>query len=241
MAKRAAASPMTIDAPALTAPRRGRISNAEKARRAAEIERAAAHVLDEEEIVRAAPALARNRPRPAREAPRELVREPERRGATVVVGRNGEELSRRRVVQGDVYFVAANEIPRGWDYQWNPFTIVGAEAIAEQLEMYENGWRPVPASRHPGRWMQRGHEGSVIVKGLRLEERPTQLGDQARAEDIAHARAQVRDQTDALRLSKKLPEGMAVSRQYRGTGADIRMTIDKGLDIPRPEVHVDEE
>ena len=232
-----AAHQMTIDPPSK---KRGRVSNAEKARLAAEIELAAINVMDEESIIRAAPALARNRARPAREAPRELVREPERRGATVVVGRNGEELSRRRVVQGDVFFVAPHEIPKGWDYQWNQYTIVGEEAVDRQLEMYENGWRPVPSSRHPGRWMQRGHEGAVIVKGLRLEERPTELGNAARAEDIAHARAQVRDQTDALRLSKKLPEGMAIGQKYRGTGGDVRISIDPGIDVPKTTYELDE-
>jgi hypothetical protein len=54
------------------------------------------------------------------------------------------------------------------------------------------------------------------------------------------ARNQMRDQNEALKLTKKLPDGMAVGGKYRGTGADVRMQIDPGLDIPRPDHQFEE-
>ena len=176
-----------------------------------------------------------NRP-PSRSQPaRDHAREPGRREA-VVVGRDGEELSRRRAVtRDDVYHVPPNEIPKGWTYQWNPVTVLNQEATASLRMMHANGWRPVPADRHPGRWTAPGEKGQIIVDGLRLEERPEALTKEAQLEDFDRAKAQMRDQTDALRLTEKLPQGMSAARKYRGTGADVRMSIDKGLDIPRPE------
>ena len=176
---------------------------------------------------------------PVRRATRQASREPARdtnridprAGAMVVTGRNGEQLTRRRAAIGDQYYVPPNEIPTGWDYQWNQVTVLNEEQVQAQNQMYENGWRPVPASRHPGRWTKPGYEGAIIVDGLRLEERPLELTKEALNEGVDRARAQVRNQADALMLSKKMPEGFAAGGKYRGTGAQVRMQIDRGLDI----------
>lgn len=208
---------------------------AEARARLSELESGGAYI--DEQAEAAAPPV-RTAPRAPREAPREFSREPSRVGA-VVKGHDGEVLARRRAKIGDVYYVPPQEIPRGWEYQWNVFTVVGEQKIDMQLEMHANGWRPVPSSRHPGRWTEPAHEGAIVVNGLRLEERPSVLSQEARNEDEARARAQVRDQTEALRLSKKIPEGMAIGQKYRGTGADVRMSIDPALDIPRPQHELD--
>lgn len=174
---------------------------------------------------------------PVRRAPhREVEREPERRGAMVVTGRNGEALTRRRTTVGDIFHVPPDEIPAGWDYQWNTVSVAGNAEVARdhQVIMHANGFRPVPADRHPGRWTASGEKGAIIVNGLRLEERPTTLGNEARSEDHAKARTQMRDQTDSLRLTEKLPTGFEAKRKYRGTGGDLRISIDPALDIPRP-------
>lgn len=244
MARRQTSTPTEAD-PQITKSkgRVGRPSNAEKARAnmLAQEKFAGEASMDEAamEQARAAAPSARTAPRARREAPRE-IREPVRKGALVVTGRDGEQLSRRRTAVGDVHFVPPNEIPHGWDYQWNTVTVVGQEFPEEQQIMQQNGWRPVPAERHSGRWYPPGYKGAIVVKGLRLEERPTELGNEARAEDIENARKQHRDQTEVLKLSKKLPTGMATGGNYRGTGADVRMTIDKGLDIPRPQHQIEE-
>lgn len=152
----------------------------------------------------------------------------------MIEGHNGEMLTRRRSVAGDIYHIEPHEIPNGWTYQWNTHTVGGQEQMQMQLQMHANGWRPVPASRHPNRWTQPGHEGHIIVNGLRLEERPEQLTAEAKAEDTEHARELMRTQTDVLRMGNKLPSGMA----DRGGKVSIRQG--PGHDAPRPTLQIDD-
>lgn len=191
----------------------------------------------------AAPRRASPRPVPPRaEAARDIARENPRDGAIVAVSRSGERLTRRRIASGDPLDVPKSEIPHGWDYQWNPITVLNKginEIIQGDLLMHQNGWRAVPASRHPGRWTPVGFEGDIVVQGLRLEERPLSLSQEARAEDEALARAQVRDRTDALKLTQKSLPGAGVARA-RGQGGGLKIDFnDDGRDIPRPQHEID--
>jgi hypothetical protein len=181
----------------------------------------------------------RNSPRtdldpPARQT-REMARSPSRQGAATVEGRDGEMLTRMRVnTGGDPFELPEKEIPTGWSYQWNPVTVLNEEMTAIQVRNHANGWRPVPADRHPGRWFKPEYKGAIIVEGLRLEERPMALTKEAQVEDNLAARKLMRDQTDALKLTTKLPEGFSDARKYRGTGLNgrVAMAIDANLTLP---------
>lgn len=185
------------------------------------------------------------RPAPRPESNRDLARETPRRGAAVAVGHSGERLTRRRTTVGDQFEVPKNEIPAGWTYQWNTVTVLNQnlkEVERGDLLMHENGWRPVPASRHPGRWAPVGYEGSIIIEGLRLEERPASLTQEAAVEDEMRAKAQVRDRTDALRLTQKQLPGAGQAQASRvGPQMGMRMSIDPALDIPRPGHQVEDD
>jgi hypothetical protein len=167
---------------------------------------------------------------------REMARETTRSDAAVVTGRDGEVLTRRRINNpgSDPYEIPVNEIPVGWTYQWNRVSVLNQELINDQVQMHENGWRPVPAERHPGRWFKPGTTGAIVLNGLRLEERPAALTHEAVEEGKMVARKQMRDQTDALKLTQKLPEGFSDAKQYRGVGAhgSVQMKIDPTLDLP---------
>jgi hypothetical protein len=167
------------------------------------------------------------------EQPRDLAREPARDGV-VVQGRDGEVLSRKNKDVGDPFYVDPRIIPKGWDYQWNTYTVHGQIAVDEQVNMHANGWRAVPASRHPGLYVPVGEQGAIIKKGLRLEERPKAMSEEARQEEYAKAYGRMRDATDSLRLTSKLPQGMEISKKYRGTGGDVRISTDRYSDIPAP-------
>jgi len=180
---------------------------------------------------------------PTRGLARESDREPERehRGGEQIVGRNGEVLSRKRKGGVDPYDIPKEIIPPGWDYQWNVISVVGnSDVVMDQgMGMHENGWRPVPAERHPGRFVPRGRTGEIIRGGMRLEERPLALTEQARAEDIKNARQLMRDRDQSLmggkaNLRGNMPEGFAMGGRYRGTGGDLRMSIDRALDVQPP-------
>lgn len=181
---------------------------------------------------------------PARATNRDTI-ENTRRGAVVVTGRDGETLTRRRTQVGDKFHVPGNEIPTGWDYQWNPVTILNQEQVAQQNQHYENGWRPVPAERHAGRWTRPGHTGDIVVEGLRLEERPEALTDEALHEGEMKARQQVRDQADILKLSTKMPAGFNIDKRRsagrHGAGSGININIDRSMELPPGEYQYDTE
>lgn len=178
---------------------------------------------------------------PPREPTRELPR-----GS--VQGRNGEVLSRKRTSVGDIFAIPPELIPPGWSYQWAAISVVGnTEILLDQnLMMAENGWRPVPSSRYPGRFMPAGHTGNIVRGGQMLMERPMSLTKDALNEDIRNAKQLLSDRNDALKLSgvkKGLPDGFEMSGRQRGTGGRITMNIDRGLygddsgevtSIPRP-------
>lgn len=182
------------------------------------------------------------RPPPRPEGTRDVNREPSRSGGVIAVGHDGEQLTRRRTAVGDKFDVPKNYIPAGWVYQWNAVTVLNQsvhEIVRGDLQMYENGWRAVPSSRHPGHWTPQGHEGGIVIDGLRLEERPKSLDDEAKAEDILRAKSQVRDRTDALRMTQKALPGASVARARNNAGS-MRMSIDPGLDIPAPQHEIEE-
>ena len=131
---------------------------------------------------------------PVRRATRQQTREPVREapGDKVFYGRNGEQLTRVRSNGSDPYDVPQHLIPKGWTYQWNTVTVYNDTNITRRMtnQMYNNGWRPVPAERHDGIFMPIGAKGEILLDGLRLEERPKHMSDEARAEDVAVAKHQ---------------------------------------------------
>jgi hypothetical protein len=191
-------------------------------------------------------AQAEPQPAPAqrtRAQPREAARAPTRAGAVTVTGRGGEILTRKRTQTGDMFAIPPELIEPGWEYQWAAVTVAGnSEILMDQnLMMAENGWRPVPAERHPGRFMPMGHKGSIIRGGQMLMERPKALCDEARGEDKRKAIQQMRDRDQSLmgrkaNVGESMPAGFAINpNQYRGTGGRVKMDIDPAVDVPMPQ------
>lgn len=215
--------------------RAGKLAKAARDREAlkAELKEEMAHERIAE--LHAAPPTTRGHRSSTRETqPRESIHEPVRSGA-VVQGRDGEVLTRKRRATGDMFEIPIHLVPKGYTYQWNLFTALEKEITDQQLIMAENGWRPVPASRHPGLFMPAGHTGSIIRGGLRLEERPESLTIEAKEEEEDKARGQISDRNASLRLAGKqaLPDGF--SDRHRGARPRVAMSIDRGVDIPRPQ------
>lgn len=176
---------------------------------------------------------------------REPAHEPLRTARTSnkveVLGRNGELLSRRRTQTGDIFDIPPKIVPEGWEYQWCAVSVTGnAEILLDQNLMFaENGWRSVPADRHPGRYMPVGHKGGIVRGGQLLMERPKALCDEARFDDVQAAKQLISDRNDSLKLHgvrKQMGDGFEMSGKYRGTGGGIRMQIDKSLDVLREDI-----
>lgn len=186
--------------------------------------------------------------RMVRRVTREPTREATRRNTrdkVEVVGRNGEKLSRRREMGIDPFAIDPRIIPDGWEYQWNTISVTGNKDVVADMNllMMENGWRAVPASRHPGRYMPTGYEGAIIRGGLQLEERPKALSDEARAEDQRAAHQLVSDRNEALQLTSmrsRMADGFEMGGKYRGTGGNVRISIDQAGDIPAAKYEVEE-
>lgn len=60
--------------------------------------------------------------------------------------------------------------PPGWHYEWHTISVKGAEYTEGIVRDAETGWTPVPASRHDGKIMPRGHQGNIEKGGQRLME-----------------------------------------------------------------------
>jgi hypothetical protein len=73
------------------------------------------------------------------------------------------------------------------------------ESVSDQgVVFWKNGWRPVPADRHPGRYTPVGTKGNVLRGGMILMERPEALCDEARADMVSKAREQMSDRDESL-------------------------------------------
>lgn len=184
--------------------------------------------------------------RASRAAARPEADEPRttRAGRAEVRGRDGQILSRSTTTVSDEFEIPTHLKDKDWDLQWVAVTVAGDSDICLNTvqEFEANGWRPVPASRFPGRFMKSGTApGEAIVrKGQMLMERPMVLSEEARAEEYRKAVTQMRDRDQSLmgreaNLRGGLAPGFEMGGKYRGTGGDLRMSIDSNIDAPRPQ------
>ncbi len=165
-------------------------------------------------------------------------------GKVMVRGRDGEWLSRKRPANQDQFHIPPNIIPKNFDYQWNVIEVIGQQQVATQIAMAENGWRPVPAGRHKGMFMPADYpeNGHIVRDGLRLEERPMALTEEARDEEAGKASRLMKDQQEQLGLVQKLPSGFSRDNQNlrrmerKGTSREWR----PAPDISRPALPVEE-
>lgn len=182
-----------------------------------------------------APRVRNNKRDIPKEPIRETVREPVRADAgNQVVGRDGKALSRKRGGNSDRFHIPAHLIPEGWTYEWKRETLYGQEDPAHMIAMGENGWTPVDASVHPGYFMPKNYSGPIRRDGMILMERPKELTEEARAEDVALARAQMRAQSEQLGL--QLPKGF--SGEHNGVRPRVSQTY-QASDVARPALKIE--
>ena len=120
---------------------------------------------------------ARAKARETVEPTREPAREPIRPGAlTWTNPATGEILVRDpRPTTDSPYHIPPEIIPEGMVYQWRREFILGEPDIANMSALKRNGWREVPAERHP--------ERPNRLEGLLLMECPETFVAQSRAEE----------------------------------------------------------
>lgn len=115
---------------------------------------------------------------------RETAREPVRPGAlTFKHPITGEILTRDPIpTSSSQYHIPKEIIPDGMVYQWRRKSVLGEPDLANMSNLKRNGWREVPADRHP--------EFPVEMEGLVLMECPEPFVAQSRAEERAAALAE---------------------------------------------------
>jgi len=93
------------------------------------------------------------------------------------------------------YHIPREEIPDGFTYQWVRESVYNEPDQPNIVSRGRNGWRAVPADRHPDR--------VVALDGLRLYEAPTVFVEAARREERDRAQADGKP----VRPSLQLPNG----------------------------------
>jgi len=110
---------------------------------------------------------------------------------------------RKSTVSEDEFFIPIDEIPEGLSYEWKRWSVNGQENPFYIAQMREQGWEPVPPSRHPS-WVPPGYKEPHIIKGGQiLMDRPVELTKEAHAEQRQLAKKQVREAEQRLGMTPK--------------------------------------
>ena len=137
-------------------------------------------------------------------ARRPVAREPERKvaetrssgrpivktmadGSLVATLADGTTISYGGTIR-DRFSIDQSMIPDGFTYEWRNHTVIGQTFQEDTNDDYRNGWRPVPASRHPD-LAGRDTNGAIIMSGSILCERPLAFSEKARADERDRYRA----------------------------------------------------
>lgn len=157
-------------------------------------------------------------------------------------GRNGEVLTRNATLNSDPFEIPEGLKEPGWSYQWITEAVINSPQVVRRHlhQMYQVGWRPVHAEgRWNGVYASPEEKGHIIVGDCGLYERPLEMSRDAQDEDDRRAVQQMRDRDQSLMGGKanvrgSMGNGIEMGGKYRGTGGNLRMSIDPGLDIPAP-------
>jgi hypothetical protein len=85
------------------------------------------------------------------------------------------------------------------DYLWTTDSILGQPQPQWRAKREKAGWRPVPAERHDGMFMPKGHKGEINIDGCVLVERPLEYSIRAKQADTRRANEQVRAKEQQIR------------------------------------------
>lgn len=178
---------------------------------------------DEQEVVasEAAAEAPKNKGGWPKGRPRKPIREEVREPIKAEVRK-----TRKRRGNVDPLWIDPRDIPAGTTYEWKRQTVYGMRNPGYEVALAENGWEPVPVSRHRG-FMPPGWKGSIERDGLILMERPAYLTEEARQEDQMMARENLRAQ---MGQNSQAPQG-TLSRDHPAVQPRARTTIEP-IDIP---------
>ena len=163
---------------------------------------------------------------------------PRRRARATVIDRDGPVLEQRHAQRGQqrtasgrtrtgrlrhsnmgsIYDIDPSAIPDGMKYQWNVVSVLGNTDIVKRqaISMQQNGWTPVPWERHTDLFGPvQASQNEIVFGGLRLEERPVEMSEEAEQEEYQAAVDQVRGNFRQL----KHAEAGQLPRENRDRGS----------------------
>jgi len=163
------------------------------------------------------------------------------RDPNVILNRSGQPVTLRLRGDEDKFDLHRMGIraPEGWTYEWKTKTVKNWEWTEHQVDLAQNGWEPVPASRHDGLCMPRGHVGNIERGGQILMERDARLTAMARKSEKRAANEPVQnsrnmagmmgrnDMTDFDNPLARGATGVKIERQARLPEANYQYTVDE--------------
>lgn len=168
--------------------------------------------------------LARVRTRPQKQSPRVALREPAHQPKAKAVTRGpvhevqARTRRRKNVESEDQFYLPMDEIPEDSTYEWKRLSVMGLEDPFYIARQREQGWEPVMSSRHAN-WLPPGYDKPHIIKGgLILMERPKELTQEARREERAMSKKQVREAEARLGMT---PRG-EMTRNFPGINVGVQ-------------------
>jgi len=106
--------------------------------------------------------------------------------------------------------------PRGYRYEWKRCKIAGMEDEDNMIMAEQNGWVPVPASRHPelsgNRRAQENPNSSIVRRGLMLMEIPEHYYQQSQEQDRFAAEHSLESQIQRLGLQARRNGARGIGR-----------------------------
>lgn len=149
----------------------------------------------------------KGKPRGTRSAAqRAAIHEPiHSKGNPNVIVRNGKTYEYIQDDDNDRLRIDPSIVPDGMVYMWMTNSILGKEEPQWRARRMRTGWSPVPASRHDGVWMPKGHEGEIVVDACTLVEKPKEFVDRDQKRDKIKAAEQVYIREQAMRSGN--PDG----------------------------------
>jgi len=159
--------------------------------------------------------------------PRTVNRGPNREPIRAEAGR-----IRTRMRKGgqakDKFAIPSHLKQDGTSYEWKRASVYGKPDSGHMVEMREQGWEPVADRKIIDYFMPEGHKGAPERDGLILCERPQELTDEARQEEVDLARAAVRAKEQQLH---EAPAGQFERLNKGNAMASVRHSVERG-EIP---------
>ena len=127
------------------------------------------------------------------------------------LSRSGKVIKRASVTDdGNMYSVPEEiilaHLEDGFELEWKRVEVNGKPDAQYVALTARGGWEPVMAEKWPGHFLPEGTQGAIVLGGLMLMERHTNLCEEARREDRGLARQAANAQRDKLGI-KGLPAG----------------------------------